>query len=41
MASAEENQQWVRDRIEEAGLTADVEAEALTIIAFREQMEGL
>jgi hypothetical protein len=41
MPSAEENQQWVRDRVEEAGLTKEIEAEAREVAQGREEMKGL
>lgn len=41
MATAEENQQWVQNKIAEAGLTEQVELEALQIIEARQEMEGL
>jgi hypothetical protein len=39
--SAEENARWVRDKVEERGLTIDVEAQALLIIEMQRQLEEL
>jgi hypothetical protein len=37
--TAEENRRWVQEQVAIAGLTAEIEAEALLVIAFREELE--
>lgn len=41
MTKAEANRLWVYEKIKERGWTEEIEAQALTIIEFRKQLEDL